>query len=59
MYRGISFRTLPLQLLRKNAESNTRGGVEYGFTSCSVLKEEAEAYAQVHEAHTHAPPMGP
>ena len=46
VYRGISFRTLPKQMLKKDEASLTRGGIEYGFTSCSTSKQEAENYAQ-------------
>ena len=45
VYRGLAFRTLPAKMQRKDAESLVRGGIEYGFTSCSVSKQEAEKYA--------------
>ena len=45
VYRGISSSTLPVHWRRKDAESLTRGGVEFGFTSCSADKSEAIRYA--------------
>jgi hypothetical protein len=44
VYRGISYRTLPERMLKRD-RFNTCGGVEYGFTSCSTNKDEAEMYA--------------
>ena len=44
VYRGISFRTLPKKLKRKKPD-NTRGGIEFGFTSCSLSEKVANAYA--------------
>ena len=45
VYRGISFSTLPTKMKRKDPESLTRGGIEFGFTSCSLDKAEAQVYA--------------
>ena len=45
VYRGISKRTLPAELQRPNAD-NVRGGVEFGFTSCSLERDEALQYAR-------------
>ena len=44
VYRGISSRTLPSKF-RKEDEHNVRGGIEFGFTSCSTIREEALKYA--------------
>ena len=45
VYRGISFRTLPEQMKKVDPENLTRGGIEYGFTSCSLDQEQAKVYA--------------
>ena len=45
VYRGISKRTLPAELQRPNLY-NVRGGIEFGFTSCSLSREEALKYAK-------------
>ena len=45
VFRGISHRTLPMSMRVKDEETQTRGGIEYGFTSCSLLREEANFYA--------------
>ena len=45
VYRGISFRTLPKQMKNKDPESLTRGGIEYGFCSCSVDEQQAIVYS--------------
>lgn len=45
VYRGISFRTLPKSMRNRDQETHTRGGIEYGFTSCSLQREEAMYYA--------------
>ena len=44
VYRGISSRRLPAQLRDKD-EYNVRGGVEFGFMSCSLERNEALTYA--------------
>ena len=45
VYRGISRKTVPQRLKFKDQASNTRGGVEFGFLSCSLAKREALKYA--------------
>ena len=41
VYRGISYRTLPKKMRTKDPMSNTMGGVEFGFTSCSLSRVSA------------------
>lgn len=48
VYRGISRKTMPRKMVHKDPSDNTRGGIEYGFTSASVRKEEAVRYATIH-----------
>ena len=45
VYRGISRRKLPSQLRERDGH-NVRGGVEFGFMSCSIEREEALKYAK-------------
>ena len=44
VYRGMSIDYLPQKLEDKDT-SNVRGGVEYGFMSCSKVRKEALRYA--------------
>ena len=44
VYRGISGKALP-ERMRKHAADNTRGGIEFGFLSCSLEREVAHKYA--------------
>ena len=53
VFRGISFRTLPRQMKKKDPESLTRGGIEYGFCSCSTEEEQAITYANTTVSYTH------
>lgn len=46
VFRGISFRTMPKQFKRADEETKTRGGIEYGFTSCSTDESQAKVYAK-------------
>ena len=55
VYRGISFRTLPTQMKSEDPETKTRGGIEYGFTSCSRDKHEATVYANPNSEKNHTP----
>ena len=52
VYRGISRKTVPQKLKVKDKMSNTRGGVEYGFLSCSLVKKEALKYATLGKTQT-------
>jgi hypothetical protein len=45
VYRGIARRTLQKHLMRKDEQTNTRGGIEFGFMSCSKIRHEAERYS--------------
>ena len=45
VFRGINGRTLPPVFAQRD-EANTRGGVEFGFTSCTKDKLEALEYAK-------------
>jgi hypothetical protein len=45
VFRGISHRTLPVSMRVKDQDTLTRGGIEYGFTSCSLERSEANFYA--------------
>ena len=40
VYRGITGMALP-EKMRKHAADNTRGGIEFGFLSCSLEREVA------------------
>ena len=44
VYRGIARRTMPKKMLNKGMD-NARGGIEYGFSSASTKRDEAERYA--------------
>ncbi len=45
VYRGMSLKKLPKRFEQKD-DMNVRGGVEFGFMSCSLEREEALRYAQ-------------
>ena len=45
VYRGIARRTLQKHLMRKDEQTNTRGGIEFGFMSCSKIRHEADRYS--------------
>lgn len=49
VYRGISQRQLPASFKVKN-EFNTRGGVEFGFISCSLSRDEVMRYVKAGSA---------
>ena len=51
VYRGIAHRTLPKKMLNKGMD-NARGGIEYGFSSASTIREEAWRYATKDKATT-------
>ena len=57
VYRGISKTTLPPEMLAKDEAHNTRGGIEFGFTSCSKLKEEAVRYATEAKGRANTTPI--
>ena len=46
VYRGVAGKTLSKKLRRKDHETNTRGGIEFGFMSCSTQRKEAERYSE-------------
>ena len=46
VYRGVAGKTLSKKLRRKDPETNTRGGIEFGFMSCSTQRKEAERYSE-------------
>lgn len=46
VYRGISDKLLPRRLHDKD-DIDVRGGVEFGFLSCSTKKAEALRYAKI------------
>ena len=46
VYRGLNKKAMPNNLKYKDTVSNVRGGVEFGFTSCSTEKTEALLYAK-------------
>ena len=51
VYRGIARRTMPKKMLNKGMD-NARGGIEYGFSSASTKRHEAERYATKDKATT-------
>ena len=48
VYRGLTQKTLPKSFHIPDAELKYRGGVEFGFMSCSRDREEALRYARKH-----------
>ena len=57
VYRGISKKTLPRSMMYDDLASNTRGGIEFGFTSCSKQKEEAVKYATAAKGKCNSTPI--